>query len=87
MVGFTYLTFNLLINYNLINMSMWTASLAQINAGVITVIFSITPLLQGFFDLIIFGQKLTYNLWIGMFLMVAACALLSVQPLLAPKVE
>ena len=81
-LGFVASTVILLLNANLVNMCLWTANLAQINVGVIAVVWSMTPLLQALFDLILFGQKLTYNLWLGMVLMVGACALLSMQPMI-----
>ena len=53
-LGFVSMTLNLLLNLNLVNMCMWTATLAKINVGVIAVIWSMTPLLQAMFDLCLF---------------------------------
>lgn len=66
----------------MVNLTMWTAYLADINVGIMSVIWSITPLLQGIVDFFMIKQKLSYNLWVGMILMVVACALLSMQPFL-----
>lgn len=78
-IGFTALTFVLYMNTQLGIMCMWTAHLANLNVGVIAVIWSITPLLQAFFDYVLFRYKMKINLWIGMILMIIACALLSLQ--------
>ena len=53
-MGFSIVALILFLNMNLVNMCMWTANLAQINVGVIAVVWSMTPLLQALFDLLLF---------------------------------
>lgn len=48
--GILLMTFIYFLDINMVNICMWTAKLANINVGVISVIWSITPLLQAFFD-------------------------------------
>lgn len=60
-------------------MTMWTAYLANINVGVITVIWSFMPLIQAICDYYLFKQKLTYNLYIGMTMIIFTSVLLSLQ--------
>ena len=62
-----------------LNVSIWLASLANINAGIITVIWSATPLFQAIADRLLFGDKLKYNHWIGMLLIFTCSVLLGLQ--------
>ena len=56
--------------------------MANINAGVITVIWSVTPLFVALADYFMFQQSLTYNYIIGMVLMMASAVLLSLNSLI-----
>lgn len=55
-LGFIIMVFVHIFNQNMVNLTMWTANLAGMNAGVISVIWSITPLLQGVVDSIMIKQ-------------------------------
>lgn len=79
MLGFIGMVLINFLDINMVNFCMWTAHLANINVGVISVIWSMTPLLQAIVDYFLFKEKLKYNLWIGMILMVFTSALLSMQ--------
>lgn len=59
MIEFACLILIMFIIVNRVNLSMWTASLVQMNVGVIVVIWPMTSLLQALFDLMIFKLKLT----------------------------
>lgn len=54
---------------NMAFVSMWFAHMAQVNVGVITVIWSVHPLFVATADFFIFGQTLKYFHFVGMFVM------------------
>ena len=63
---------------------MWFAALANINVGLITVIWSINPLYMAAVDYFLFKTKLkTFHL-VGTILIVACTVLLSLKPILVP---
>lgn len=52
---------------------------ANINVGVITIIWSIDPIFMAIVDKILFGQKLMYNHIIGILSMLACCIAISLS--------
>ena len=58
---------------------MWLADLAQVNVGVITVIWCVHPLFIAIADYFIFGTKLKYFHIIGMTLIVTGTILITLQ--------
>lgn len=83
--GFCCLALVMFFNQNMVNISMWTSHLANINVGVISVIWTLNPLIQALVDYYLINQRLTSNLWIGMILLAITSVLLSLQPLILDK--
>ena len=63
-------------------LTMWFSALAQINVGLITVIWSLNPLYMAACDYFLFNEKLKYFHIIGTVLIVACTILLSLKPLI-----
>lgn len=81
-LGFVVFSCFTFLNQNFNNLTVWTSGLAKINPGVVTVIFSATPICQALIDFCYFGERLKYNHWIGMLMMVTCSVLLAVQPII-----
>ena len=60
---------------------MWTALLADMNVGIITVLWSVTPLMVACAEYFIYQHSLSCNYLIGMFLMVFSAVVLSLNSL------
>lgn len=67
------------LNQNLNNLTVWTARLAEVNPGVVTVIWSATPIFQAIIDKLFFYESLKYNHWIGMIMIIICSVLLGLQ--------
>ena len=78
-LGFIGFSFLLFCEQIMVNTTIWTAVLANINAGVVCVIFAFSPLFQAIVDRCCFGDKLKYHHWIGMIMIVICSALLSLH--------
>lgn len=61
---------------------MWMAHLAEMNVGIITVLWSITPLMVSIGEYFIYKHALKFNYLIGMLLMVLSAVVLSFNTLL-----
>ena len=64
---------------------MWFAALANINVGLITVIWSINPLYMAAVDYFLFKTKLKSFHLVGTILIVACTVLLSLKPVLVKE--
>lgn len=53
--------------------------MANVNAGVVTVIWSATPIFQAIIDYFAFSESLKYNHWIGMLMIIICSVLLGLQ--------
>lgn len=78
-LGFLAFTFIIFLNQNLINMTIWTAGLANVNAGVVTVIWSAMPIFNAIADYLLFKGKLERHHWIGMIMIIICSALISLK--------
>lgn len=65
---------------NMAFLTMWFASLAQINVGVITVIWSINPLYLAAVDYFLFKTRLQCFHFIGTLMIVTCTVLLALKP-------
>lgn len=61
---------------------MWTALLADMNVGIITVLWSITPLMVACGEYFLYRHALKCNYLIGMALMVLSAVVLSFNTIL-----
>lgn len=66
----------------MIYITIWTSGLADMNVGVVQVLFSITPLLVACAEYVIYKYSLSCNYLIGLILMVISAALLSFNTLM-----
>jgi len=62
--------------------TMWFASLAQVNIGIITVIWSINPLYMALTDYLIFNKTMYYYHHLGTLLIVSCTVLLALSPMI-----
>jgi len=70
---------------NLAFLTIFFASKADINVGLITTIWSVNPLFMAIMDSIFFSQKLQYFHVIGMISIVACTVVLSLSGVIFPK--
>ena len=84
-VGFLAFCLMYFIIQNMAFMTMWFADLAQINVGVITVIWSINPLYMAAVDYFLFKIKLKYFHFIGTIMIVGCTVLLALKPFIIPN--
>ena len=66
--------------------AIWFANLANMNVGVITVIWSTTPLMVAISEYIFYKQGLKVHYIIGMVLMVVCAGILSVNSIIFKQV-
>lgn len=60
--------------------TMWFASLAKVNVGVITVIWSVNPLFMAITDFFLFKVQMRYYHYVGMAGIVICTILISLKP-------
>ena len=78
-VGFAAFQCLSFIVMNMAWITIWCAVLANINAGVLTVIWSVTPLGVAFTEYFFFGVRLKVNYIIGMMLIIICAVALSLN--------
>ena len=71
---------------NMTYFAIWFANLANMNVGVITVIWSTTPLMVAISEYIFYKQGLKVHYIIGMVLMVVCAGILSVNSIIFKQV-
>lgn len=69
---------------NMAFLTMWFADLAQVNVGLITVIWAINPLYMAAVDYFLFNTSLKLYHFIGTVLIVSCTILLSLKPMIIP---
>ena len=79
LIGFLGFQLNSLLVMNCSWITIWFALMANINAGVITVIWSVTPLGVAIAEYFIFGQRLKRNYQVGMALIIICVVALSLN--------
>lgn len=67
---------------NMTYLTLWTSLLADMNIGIVSVLWSITPLIVAVFEYVIYRFKLSRNYLIGMFMMVVSAVVLSLNTLI-----
>jgi len=75
--GFVLMSCFCFIIQNLLIITVWTARLADINVGVVSIIWSLTPLMVACMEYFMMGTKLRYYYFVGMILMLISAVLLS----------
>lgn len=83
-LGFIVFSFLYFLIQNMAFMTMWFADLAQVNVGLITVIWSINPLYMAAVDYFLFNTKLKCFHLVGTILIVGCTILLSLKPIIIP---
>ena len=78
-VGFSVFVMLLFSCQNLVYLTIYFATAANINVGVITTIWSIDPVNMAVIDYWLFGQKLQYYHVVGVLSIVACSALVSLS--------
>jgi drug/metabolite transporter (DMT)-like permease len=72
-----FFTQSLVVSFSLLTVLM--ATKAQLNPGIATALWSVSPFFYAFYDQMFFGNKLKINHWIGMTMTVAAAVLISIS--------
>lgn len=67
--------------------TMWFAALANVNIGLITVIWAVNPFFMSVADYLIFKHSLKYFHWIGLVAIVGSTIILSLRPLFTQKMD
>jgi len=67
--------------------SLFSAVYANINTGVITIIWRSSVFMAAFADYILFGQKLKYYHWIGLVSCVTCTVLIGLSKVVTPEVK
>ena len=78
---FTFYCLNYLAYQILVVLTFFFCLLAKVNAGVVTTIWSITPLFAAMFAYILFGERLTQKHLVGLVCLVLCVALISLNEL------
>lgn len=86
-LGFVAFCFNYFLIQNMAFLTMWFAALADINVGVITVIWSVNPLFMAIMDWIIYKVSLECYHLAGTLAIVACTIILSLAGVLMPAHE
>ena len=66
---------------------MWFAALANVNVGLITVIWAVNPFFMSVADYFIFRNGMRYYHWIGLMAIVFSTIILSIRPLFTKNEE
>ena len=64
--------------------TMWFANLANVNPGIITVIWALGPLYTALADRWLFHQKLQSYHYVGMVLIITCAILIALSPIISP---
>jgi drug/metabolite transporter (DMT)-like permease len=67
--------------------SLFSAVYANINTGVITIIWRSSVFMAAFADYILFGTQLKYYHWIGLVLCVTCTVLIGLSKVVSPEVK
>ena len=65
--------------------TMWLAALANVNTGLITVIWAVNPFFMSVVDYILFKRRLLYYHWIGLAAIVLSTVILSLRSVFQRK--
>ena len=86
-LGFVAFCFNYFLIQNMAFLTMWFASLADVNVGVITVIWSVNPLFMAIMDRIVYKEGMECYHLAGTLAIVACTVVLSLAGVLMPPAE
>ena len=79
---FTFYCLNYVTYQTIVVLTFYFCILASLNAGVVTTIWSITPLFTAMFAFILFGERLSHKHLIGLVCLVLCVALISMNELI-----
>lgn len=72
-IGFLAITFTLMLNQLALNNSIWLARLADMNVGLVSVIWQAAPIFTAFSSRIFFKETIKWHNWLGM-LLILGCS-------------
>ena len=67
--------------------TMWFANLANVNPGIVTVIWALGPLYMALADRCFYKQELFVHHWIGMSFIIICAVLIALSGVISPESE